>query len=1524
MTIISYAANHEDVLLWRALRQQEAGFYVDAGAAEPDASVTRLFYEAGWSGIDIAPTPDRAAHLRAARRRDVIIEAALGAAAGRTVVQSAGSAAIEVEVLPLSAIVQRHAPASIHFLRIAAAGGEEAVLAGADLNACRPWVILIEASGSPGAAGHDRWEPLLVAAGYGFVWCDGRNRFYVAAERMGALRAAFTAPSNARDDFITSAEHDLRSRLAGADAAMAIRLRDAECRASDAKARATGLAAQLAEQQAGAAELARQLKRATRQIRKIKRSTAWRMAAPLRAGERVVRRCLSVFGRSRRARLVAADAASATGDECYRLWIAENEQKKSVPPKGRTHPGAAPSLAFLLEDDGKDPGGLGRTLASLAAQTDGAWTCLVAAVTPAGATDRRIRSLSPTAEQPGASLNALVAATPADFIAVLDAGDVLAPGAVAAVRAVLAAEPLLDLIYSDEDVIGADGARRDPACKPGWSPELLLAYNYIGRLAVLRRSLVEAAGGFDAALGRAAEWDLHLRLAAAAPHAGRITGVLCHRPAGAPGACPDPAGADAAAFREALRRYWARQGCDAVVTTQARGSQRAIWPVASPPVVSIIVTGGGRPDRLRACLDGLRGRTAYERREVILVDSASTDPAMLSLLDEARSWPGMRVVPFLDPPNAAAERNAGARAAATGELLLFLDGGIEITDRGWLDELVRWAVQPGVGIVGARLDYPDGALQHAGIVLAPGLEGALFRGAERGAWGVFGSAETTRNYLAVAGVCQMVRREVFEQVGGFDETYRLIHSDIALCLQAREKGWRTVYTPFARLTYHQPACGAAAAADDRARLAADIRALGLVADPFFHPALSPDAPVPELRLAPEVTGEERVRAEIAELLAPYAISPPLNLFDDPAMRAVLGSGDAPLAGAAMPERIDDCWSAARFCIAVLCGDASLRAAFPRALSEGAQGAFARWLRQEGASRFQLSADALEALDAVLREPPGQQVRQACVVRAEVLARFPLGFTPAGRRGLLTWLFREGAAEYALKAEQIWWFALECAEDPARELLLTWHLMPAWQHLFPEAPSRFGRDRFARWLAAMFQPGAAWALPDAWPEMLSAAQQLRLAWQLRPGWQQRFPDAIEREDGARAYLAWLGAEQGGLPAELRAWCRGLDLDATAAALAAPGVNVIGHFAYPSGLRTSVEALVEGLRETGVQVSRRDVPVVTAENDPIHARFIGLEEFPVTLLHIQPEPFFLRAFAMAGLHPRTPSSYRIGYWYWEMSTVPASWDLATLAVDELWVATRFVADALRERYDVPVHILPPGVELALFAPQPRSRFGVPEDRFAFLFAFHMMSIMERKNPLGLIRAFSRAFRRDEPVVLVLKTTFGENHPELMGELRRAAAGATAEVMVIDEIYTQGETLALMQACDAYISLHRSEGLGLTMAEAMLLGKPVIATGYSGNTDFMNEENSLLVDYSVVPIGRSVPPYEADMRWAAPSEEHAAALMRRLYDDRAFGPALGARAQQDLRRTLGTAAAGRRMAERLATLREDRLARAGYRSA
>jgi len=334
--------------------------------------------------------------------------------------------------------------------------------------------------------------------------------------------------------------------------------------------------------------------------------------------------------------------------------------------------------------------------------------------------------------------------------------------------------------------------------------------------------------------------------------------------------------------------------------------------------------------------------------------------------------------------------------------------------------------------------------------------------------------------------------------------------------------------------------------------------------------------------------------------------------------------------------------------------------------------------------------------------------------------------------------------------------------------------------------------------------------------------------------------------------------------------------------------------------------------GIATALRDVRVRLATDEPVHHKFADLEFFDKTIIHVQPNPHFNVAMARSGVYERAPHTYRIGYWYWEFDTVPASWDSAAAQCDELWTATEFVAQGLRNRYSLPVRVLPPGLELPDFERLPRRYFGLPERPFVFLFTFHMASVIERKNPLGLIAAFRRAFREDDNALLVIKTNFGEQFPYELAELQDAAQGA--RVQLINAVHTRDETLSLMACADAYVSLHRSEGLGLTMAEAMLLGKPAVATGYSGNLAFMNESNSLLVDYRVIELGREYPPYTADLHWAEPSVDHAAALMRRLYEDQNFAAELGARGATELRRNLSYSHTGRQTTDRLAEI--DRL--------
>jgi len=614
-----------------------------------------------------------------------------------------------------------------------------------------------------------------------------------------------------------------------------------------------------------------------------------------------------------------------------------------------------------------------------------------------------------------------------------------------------------------------------------------------------------------------------------------------------------------------------------------------------------------------------------------------------------------------------------------------------------------------------------------------------------------------------------------------------------------------------------------------------------------------------------------------------------------------------------PQAISDAESAARFCIDLCQTSGDLRARFPKALSAPTESGFARWLLDTEAPRLGLPSSAVEQLRSVLASDFAARARQYFLFRADVRKRFPLALTPAASADLLRWFVSAGRREGGLRIEEIVWLFLQAQEDPARELARAYRFTPGWQELHPDGMTVFGAPAFADWLVATYKlhAGDAWIDPATWPLEADAARQLREAYHARVEWRMARHDALATPDAAKGLVEWLQSPASPLAGDAAAWCRSLDAAAIASELAVPGLNVIGHFCSPSGLRVSAEALVEGLRMQGLPTSLRDIRT-DIKDEPFHERFDGLEDFEVTLIHTQPEPFFRDAFRRADLAERSPRTYRIAYWYWEFDSIPDKWLHYASMVDEVWTATEFVAKGLREKLPVPVKTLFPGVQLGKFQRRDRAFFGIPEHSFAFLFNFHMNSVMERKNPLGLIRAFKAAFKPGEPVVLVIKTMFGSHQPLHMKQLRDAAVGSN--VILIDETYDADEVLSLMDACDAYVSLHRSEGLGLTMAEAMLLGKPVIATHYSGNVDFMDESNCLPVPYELVKLGRPYPPYDENLVWAEPSLEHAARLMRRVFDNPEWARELGARARTIAQERLSIRTASDAVARRLVEIHAE----------
>jgi glycosyltransferase involved in cell wall biosynthesis len=254
------------------------------------------------------------------------------------------------------------------------------------------------------------------------------------------------------------------------------------------------------------------------------------------------------------------------------------------------------------------------------------------------------------------------------------------------------------------------------------------------------------------------------------------------------------------------------------------------------------------------------------------------------------------------------------------------------------------------------------------------------------------------------------------------------------------------------------------------------------------------------------------------------------------------------------------------------------------------------------------------------------------------------------------------------------------------------------------------------------------------------------------------------------------------------------------------------------------------------------------------------------------------------------YTIGQWAWELEEFPDRYLPSLDLVDEVWALSKFNRDAIAALTDKPVHVVPLTVTEPTNVQAPsRASLGLP-DRFTFLFCFDMFSVMERKNPLGLIDAFSRAFDDGEGPVLVIKALNGDKRLNDREHLRWEAQ-KRSDVILIDRYLHHDEQVGLMSLADAYVSLHRSEGFGLTMAEAMALGKPVIATAYSGNLDFMTEDNSFLVpwEFGEVPVGCY--PYPAGWRWADPDLDAAADILREVASDPAASMAVGARGRTSI---------------------------------
>ncbi|WP_419655295.1 glycosyltransferase, family II [Desulfosarcina variabilis str. Montpellier] len=398
-----------------------------------------------------------------------------------------------------------------------------------------------------------------------------------------------------------------------------------------------------------------------------------------------------------------------------------------------------------------------------------------------------------------------------DYIALLDHDDILPEHALFMVAQAIIKNPELCLIYSDEDKITETGERCSPYFKSDFNKELFFAQNMISHLGVYRRDLIDSVGGFRSGFEGSQDWDLALRVIeqiqpekiAHIPH------VLYHWRAipGSTALASDEKNYAAEAARKAVAEHLERCGINAEVVPapEAPAMNRVRLAVPKPePLVSIIIPTKDCSDLLSTCLNSIFNKTTYPAWEIIIVDNGSQEPETKKLLENFQQK-GVTVVYDGAPFNYPRLNNNAVRIA-NGDLICLLNNDIEIISDDWLEEMVSFAVQPEIGCVGARLWYPDGRLQHGGVLLGVGgVANHAHYQQPRGAVGYFGRAVLHQSFSAVTAACMMVRRKLYNELNGLDENLGVAFNDIDFCLRVRQAGYRNVWTPYAELYHHESA-----------------------------------------------------------------------------------------------------------------------------------------------------------------------------------------------------------------------------------------------------------------------------------------------------------------------------------------------------------------------------------------------------------------------------------------------------------------------------------------------------------------------------------------------------------------------------------------------------------------------------------------------------------------------------------------------------------------------------------------------
>ena len=397
----------------------------------------------------------------------------------------------------------------------------------------------------------------------------------------------------------------------------------------------------------------------------------------------------------------------------------------------------------------------------------------------------------------GAS-NAALAMASGEYVGFLDHDDELKPDALYEVVKLLNKQPDLDFIYTDEDKRSPEGRLVQPFFKPGWSPDLLLSTNYVPHFAVYRKQVIDEVGGLRSDCDFSQDYDLVLRVTERTSRIGHVALPLYtwRMVPGSAASALEAKPRSIQAAKRALADAMQRRGVEAdILDGSAKTTYRVRYRIQGQPLVSIVIPTRDGVDLLRRCIDSIEKKTTYPNYQIVVVDNGTTDERTLDYLQKSP----YRCLEYPGPFHFAAMMNFAVRESA-GEHVLLLNNDTEVISPEWIEALLEHSQRPEVAAVGARLFYPDGRrVQHEGIII--GLGGGSAGNVDHG--GYFGLGDLVLNCSAVTAACMMARRDVFERLGGFDESLGIAFNDVDYCLRAREQGFEIVYTPHAVLYHYE-------------------------------------------------------------------------------------------------------------------------------------------------------------------------------------------------------------------------------------------------------------------------------------------------------------------------------------------------------------------------------------------------------------------------------------------------------------------------------------------------------------------------------------------------------------------------------------------------------------------------------------------------------------------------------------------------------------------------------------------------